>query len=102
MQAEGWPNNRGVAIKDGWLVRGTSDGYLVALNAESGEVVWARRVADSSKGETFTMAPLMYEDLILIGPVGSENGFDGYARAHVELVSSHRHAQQWNTQPTNV
>lgn len=30
--AEVWPTNRGVAIKDGYLVRGTSDGYLLALN----------------------------------------------------------------------
>lgn len=89
MQApEGWPNNRGVAIKDGWLVRGTSDGYLLALNAESGELIWARRVADSSKGETFTMAPLMYEDLILIGPAGSENGFAGWISAFRRLDGS--------------
>jgi alcohol dehydrogenase (cytochrome c) len=82
MQApEGWPNNRGVAIKDGWLVRGTSDGYLLALNAENGKLVWARRVADSSKGETFTMAPLLYEDLILVGPAGSENGLAGWIGA---------------------
>jgi alcohol dehydrogenase (cytochrome c) len=79
--AEGWPNNRGVSIKDGWLVRGTSDGYLLALNAETGEFMWARRVADSTQGETFTMAPLLYEDLILIGPAGSENGFAGWVAA---------------------
>jgi alcohol dehydrogenase (cytochrome c) len=77
----GWPNNRGVAIKDGWLVRGTSDGYLLALNAQNGKLVWARRVADSTQGETFTMAPMMYEDLIVIGPAGSENGFAGWVAA---------------------
>jgi len=77
----GWTNNRGVAIKDGWLVRGTSDGYLVALNARSGQLVWARRVADSTQGETFTMPPLMYEDLIVIGPAGSENGISGWVGA---------------------
>ena len=77
----GWTNNRGVAIKDGWVVRGTSDGYLLALNAESGELVWARRVADSTQGETLTMAPLIAGDLILIGPAGSENAVSGWLGA---------------------
>jgi alcohol dehydrogenase (cytochrome c) len=77
----GWANSRGVAIKAGWLVRGTTDGYLLALNAATGELVWARRVADSAQGETFTMAPMIYEDLVLIGPAGSENGISGWVGA---------------------
>ena len=79
--APGWTNNRGVAIKDGYVVRGTSDGYLLALNAETGELVWARHVADSAQGETITMPPLMVDDLILIGPAGSENAVSGWIGA---------------------
>lgn len=76
-----WLTNRGVAIKDGRLVRGTSDGYLVELNAQTGELIWARKVADSTLGQTFTMAPLIFEDLILIGPAGSENAISGWVGA---------------------
>jgi alcohol dehydrogenase (cytochrome c) len=76
-----WRNSRGVAIKDGYVVRGTSDGYLLALNAATGALVWAVKAADASQGETFTMAPLLYEDLVLIGPAGSENGFSGWVGA---------------------
>lgn len=76
-----WITNRGVAIKEGKLVRGTSDGYLIELNAETGELIWARRAANTDLGETFTMAPLVFEDLILIGPAGSENGISGWAGA---------------------
>lgn len=76
-----WQNNRGVAIKDGYLVRGTSDGYLLALNAASGALVWAVKAADAKQGETFTMAPLLFEDLVLIGPAGSENGISGWVGA---------------------
>jgi alcohol dehydrogenase (cytochrome c) len=47
---EVWRNNRGVAIKDGYLVRGTSDGYLLALNAVTGALVWAVRAADVKQG----------------------------------------------------
>ncbi|MGC1387710.1 MAG: PQQ-binding-like beta-propeller repeat protein [Steroidobacteraceae bacterium] len=78
---EVWPTNRGVAIKDGYVVRGTSDGYLLALNAATGELVWAVYTADARQGETFTMAPLLFEDLVLVGPAGSENAISGWVGA---------------------
>lgn len=74
-------NNRGVAIKDGRVVRGTSDGYLIALDASDGTLLWARRVADSSAGETITMAPLVYDDLVLVGPAVSEYAIEGWVGA---------------------
>ena len=73
--------NRGVAIKDGRVVRGTPDGYLLALNAETGTLLWARQVAKTPDGETFTMAPLVFEDLILIGPAVSERNIQGWVGA---------------------
>ncbi len=78
---EVWRNNRGVAIKDGYLIRGTSDGYLLALNADTGALVWAVKAADAEQGETFTMAPLLFEDMVLIGPAGSENAVSGWVGA---------------------
>jgi alcohol dehydrogenase (cytochrome c) len=77
----GWARNRGVAIKDGRVVRGTPDGYLLALNAETGALLWARHVATPADGETFTMAPVLFEDLVLIGPAGSENNLQGWVGA---------------------
>ena len=76
-----WGNNRGVAIKDGYVVRGTNDGYLLALDSFDGKLLWARQVADPWLGETFTMPPMIYEDLILIGPAGSENAISGWVGA---------------------
>jgi alcohol dehydrogenase (cytochrome c) len=73
--------NRGVAIKDGRIVRGTLDGYLLELNAQTGDLIWARKVADAMAGETFTMAPMIFEDMILIGPAGSENAISGWIGA---------------------
>ena len=70
-----------MAIKDGRVVRGTPDGYLLALNADTGAMLWARQVAKPAEGETFTMAPLVFEDLILIGPAGSENNVQGWVGA---------------------
>lgn len=77
----GWARNRGVAIKDGRVVRGTPDGYLLALNSETGAFLWARHVARVADGETFTMAPVIFEDLVLIGPAGSENNLQGWVGA---------------------
>lgn len=77
----GWARNRGVAIKDGRVVRGTPDGYLLALNSETGTLLWARHVANVADGETFTMAPVIFEDLVLIGPAGSENNLQGWVGA---------------------
>ena len=76
-----WPNNRGVAIKDGYVVRGTSDGYLFALDSAGGNLLWARQVADPWLGETFTMPPSIFDDMILIGPAGSENAISGWLGA---------------------
>lgn len=78
---EPFPNNRGVAVKDGRVVRGTSDGYLMALDAEDGRMLWARRLADTTKGETFTMAPLIFDNLIVIGPAVSEYAIKGWVGA---------------------
>ena len=79
--ADVWGNNRGVALKDGRVVRATSDGYLMALDAANGQLLWARHVASGAIGETFTMAPMIYDDLILIGPAGSENAIKGWIGA---------------------
>ncbi len=73
-----WPQNRGVAVKDGLAVRGTSDGYLVALDLATGKQVWARQIANADIGESLTMPPLIYDDLVIIGPAGSENAIGGW------------------------
>ena len=77
----GFQRNRGIGLKDGRVVRGTPDGYLLALNADTGTLLWARQVATPAAGETFTMAPLVFEDLVLIGPAGSENNLQGWVGA---------------------
>ena len=78
---QGFQRNRGVALKDGRVIRGTPDGYLIALNADTGAPLWARQIAKPAEGETFSMAPLVFEDLVLIGPAGSENNVQGWVGA---------------------
>lgn len=78
----GNPAYRGVAIKDGRVVRGTSDGYLLALDASDGELLWSRKIAEVNIGERITMPPLIYDDLVYIGPAVSENAIRGWIAAY--------------------
>ncbi|MDP1858594.1 MAG: PQQ-binding-like beta-propeller repeat protein [Gemmatimonadaceae bacterium] len=73
--------NRGVAVKDGRVVRATADGFLLALDAASGTLLWARRVSDATTGEMISMPPLVYDDLIFVGPAVSEFGIRGWIGA---------------------
>ena len=63
---ENWPQQRGVVFKDSKVVHGTREGYLLALDAELGQVLWEQAVANAATGETFTMPPLIHEDLVIL------------------------------------
>lgn len=76
-----WASNRGAALKAGRLVRGTADGYLLALDAASGAPIWERQIIDVAGGARLTMAPVIFEDLIIIGPAGGENAIRGWIGA---------------------
>jgi outer membrane protein assembly factor BamB len=41
---------RGTAMKDGKVVRGTGDGYLLALDGKTGKELWSRQVAKPGEG----------------------------------------------------
>ena len=55
---------RGAAIRDGKIVRGTGDGYLIALDAKTGDLLWSRQIADPAKGYFISMPPLIVDDLV--------------------------------------
>ncbi len=80
-RAEAMPQNRGVAIGDGLVVRGTADGYLIALDSGTGALRWQQAIADPAKGYSFTMPPLIYDDLVIIAPAGGELGIKGWVGA---------------------
>ncbi len=68
------PTNRGVGIKDGVLVRGTADGYLIALNMATGQLLWSRQIASAEGSQYLSMPPLMFEDMVIYGPAGADWG----------------------------
>ena len=94
---ENWPQSRGVALKEGIVIRGTSDGYLLALDALTGRLLWERAAADAEKGETFTMPPVVFEDLVIIGPAGNEVPVRGWVGAF--RVGTGEPVWRFNTRP---
>jgi alcohol dehydrogenase (cytochrome c) len=80
-EANGSIKNRGVAIKDGILVRGAQDGWMFALDAQTGKLLWEVKAADAEHYEALSINPLLFEDLVIIGPSGSEFGIKGWIGA---------------------
>jgi alcohol dehydrogenase (cytochrome c) len=68
------PTNRGVAIKDGKVIRGTADGYLIALDMANGNLIWSRQIAGAADSQYLSMPPLIWGDMILYGPAGADYG----------------------------
>ncbi len=74
--------NRGVAAWRGKVFVGTLDGYLVALDARDGSVVWRVLTVDPSLPYTITGAPRVVKGRVLIGNGGAEYGVRGYISAY--------------------
>lgn len=70
-------NNKGVAIADGRLIRGTTDGSLIALDAATGKLLWLRKIMDVTKGEFAVAAPLIWNGVAYIGKAGADWGIAG-------------------------
>lgn len=74
--------NRGLAYADGKIFLQQADTTLVALDAESGEVLWKTINGDPSRAQTNTNAPLVIGNKIITGISGGEFGVRGYTTAY--------------------
>lgn len=93
------PANRGVAVAQGKVLQATVDGFLVALDQLSGDVIWRRKVEDlnlsiqesvegllqgmdlgdnavvtGGTSHSFNMAPQVFGDKVIIGSTGAGYG----------------------------
>ena len=73
--------NRGAAFSDGRIFFNTLDGTTIALDANSGKLIWKTKLAEINKGETMTMAPLVVKGKVLVGNSGGELGVRGWLTA---------------------
>jgi alcohol dehydrogenase (cytochrome c) len=83
---------RGVAYANGRVFRGLVDGHLLAMDAQSGAVVWDVVGADSKAGEFYTAAPVVWDGRVYIGNAGSDYGAIG----HVRAFDANTGARLWN------
>jgi alcohol dehydrogenase (cytochrome c) len=73
--------NRGLAILGETLFMGTIDGHLIAIDAKNGRPVWDVTISKPELGYSFTMAPLVVKDKVIMGPAGGEYGIRGFIAA---------------------
>jgi alcohol dehydrogenase (cytochrome c) len=73
--------NRGLAIKDGVLFMGTTDGHVLALRATDGHVLWNVVGVLDRQNTFFSMAPLVYRNAVIIGAANGDWGGRGYVVA---------------------
>jgi alcohol dehydrogenase (cytochrome c) len=73
--------HRGAALVEGKVIRGTDDGFLLALDATDGHTLWAKQIADPKEGYFISMPPLVHGNLIYIGPAGAETAAHGWVGA---------------------
>jgi alcohol dehydrogenase (cytochrome c) len=74
--------NRGLAILGDKVFMGTLDSHVIALDTKTGNVVWDVSAVDYRKGYSFTLAPLVIKNLVLVGVSGGEYGIRGFIDAY--------------------
>jgi len=73
--------NRGAALYDNLVIFATLDAQLIALDQETGDVVWKEKIDDYAAGYSNTAAPLIAKGLLLTGVSGGEFGIVGRVEA---------------------
>jgi alcohol dehydrogenase (cytochrome c)/methanol dehydrogenase (cytochrome c) subunit 1 len=73
---------RGLNYAAGKIFSTTLDGRVIAIDANTGKILWDVRNADPLKGETMTMAGLVIKDKYIVGVSGGEFGVRGWVAAY--------------------
>ena len=79
------PQARGVAIGNGKVFAAQLDGYVVALDARSGKLLWKTdkmsMLPQPVQFYSFTMAPQLYNGFVIVGNAGAEWPTRGFVEA---------------------
>src|SRR5215472_3388507 len=71
-------SNKGAAIYDGKVFRGTLDAFVIALDMKTGKELWREKAAEWKDGYTITGAPLVANGVLITGISGAEYGTRGF------------------------
>ena len=88
--------HRGLAYKDGRVFLQLADTTVVALEAETGRVLWSVKNGDPARGETNTAAVMPVRDAVIVGLSGGEYG----ARCHVTAYDQATGRRLWRAYAT--
>ncbi|MFN7939232.1 MAG: PQQ-dependent dehydrogenase, methanol/ethanol family [Bryobacteraceae bacterium] len=72
---------RGVAYANGLIYFATHDAKVIALDARTGRLRWENTLIDHRQGYSFTHAPLIVKDKVIVGSGGGELGIRGFLAA---------------------
>jgi len=89
--------NRGVALANGNVYEATLDGHLIAYNATTGKTVWNVVAAHDTTNTFFTMQPVPYKNMLLLGASNGDWGGIGYLSAFD--ASTGKRIWDWKTIP---
>jgi alcohol dehydrogenase (cytochrome c) len=89
--------NRGVALGDGKVYEATLDGHLIALDAATGKPVWNVVAAHDLSNTFYTMQPVPYKNMLLLGASNGDWGGIGYLSAFDAATG--KRLWDWNAIP---
>lgn len=90
-------SSRGVAVLDGKVFRGTGDARLIALDANTGELLWKNVIGTPALSEFASAAPLAWQGLVFMGIGGGDAGIRGRIMAYDAATG--REVWRFNTIP---
>jgi len=64
--------NRGVAVDEARVYRGTQDGRVLAYDFATGKRLWATSIADPKKGESVPASPIAWNGMVFVGIAGGD------------------------------
>ncbi len=76
------PSNRGFAALGNRLFMGTVDAHLIALDRDTGDVLWDVPLDDYKVGHAVTAAPLVVKDKVITGNAGGDLPTRGFLDAY--------------------
>ncbi|MGD0052761.1 MAG: PQQ-binding-like beta-propeller repeat protein [Vulcanimicrobiaceae bacterium] len=89
--------NRGVALVGNKVYEATLDGHLLALDAATGKLLWKVQAAHDLTNTFYTMQPVPYKGLLLLGASNGDWGGIGYITAFDAATG--KRVWEWHTIP---
>lgn len=71
-------SNKGLAVYNGKVYRGTLDAHVVALDQKTGKQLWKTKIAEWKEGFSITSAPMVANGVLITGISGAEFGVRGF------------------------